>query len=94
MKRTNPPLIALLLMLAVSLFTGCSSTRSDSPYADAYERANTRANFLGIVEYEQDSYEPPSPTSVTVRTSDVVACKNISGNKYTFFWNLLTFTDY
>ena len=94
MKFIKTLSVILISIAAFSLFSGCTYTNRNSPYAGAYERANKRAHILGIVELEKDSYEPPSPLTFAVRTNDIASRRNISGQKVTFLWDLLTITDY
>ena len=95
MKIAKNLSIFLSIIAALALLSGCSTTTQyDNPYAEVYDRADKRSHFLGLVEIEEDSYEPVSRTSITVKSDDIVDRRNISGEKTSLFWNLLTFTDY
>ena len=96
MNFIKTSLIILLSVSTLSLFSGCKSTptRIKSPYAATYERANQNKHILGIIKSEKSSYEPASPTSIVLRTNDISTRNNISGDKVTLFWDLITLTDY
>ena len=74
------------LILAALLFSGCSL----SPDANGKKQAN----LLGIIKYEEASYQHTSPTTVALATDEVLAQKDYSGDKLTLLWGLITLKDY
>ncbi len=74
------------LILMALLFSGCSL----SPDANGKKQAN----LLGIINYEEASYQHTSPTTVALATDEVLAQKDYSGDKLTLLWGLITIKDY
>jgi len=52
------------------------------------------ANVLGIVEYEQESYEPVTLNTIDASTRELIARRNVQGDKMTLLWGLITVKDY
>ena len=74
------------LILTALLFSGCSL----SPDANGKKQAN----LLGIIQYEEASYQHTSTTTIALATDEVLAQKNYSGDKVTLLWGLITLKDY
>ncbi len=81
--------IVCITLLALGL-SGCARKSGD----DLYARNNQDVNVLGIVNYAPNSYRDVRPTSINVRTSELVSRKNISGNNVSLLWGALVFSDY
>ncbi len=86
-KTLTPLLTAAGLVLAVA-GTGCSTT------AGMPNAANQDRNFLGIVKIEPNSYSETSPSTLELRTNDVVSKPDISGTKVSLLFGLITIEDY
>ena len=80
--------IITLLTIAVAalFFTGCKSNTA--------QMAPSETNILGIVKVEEASYAASSPTTVAVSTNELFSRQDISGDKVTLFWGLITLKDY
>ncbi len=80
-------LLVLVSLAATALvFTGCDSGRA--------AMAPKEANVLGAVTYQAESYAPTSPASFTIRTDELYAREDFSGDKVTLLWGLITIKDY
>lgn len=73
----------LVVLLFVSLFAGCASTRHGSSEFTA----------AGWVSAEGGSYSEVGPMTIGVNTSELVARKNTSGGRVRFLWGLFTIAD-
>ena len=76
--------LATLLFTSLIL-TGCNS---DNRY-----HADKGTNFLGIMKTKPGSFEPESPDSITIKTSDIVNAQDPSGDEVELFWGLVSFKD-
>ena len=56
--------------------------------------APKEANVLGIAKIEKDSYAPTGPATIEVKTDELYTRKNVSGDKVTLLWGLITLKDY
>lgn len=90
MKSKKTSLLVVCLSALAVAFSGCARHGGD----DLYARNNQEINLLGIVDYSPGSYRDVKSTSVNVRTSELVARKNISGNNLSLLWGALVFSDY
>lgn len=69
-----------------SAFTGCSTVSTNG---------SVKTNILGgLATYEQNSYAPVKPVSLTVRSADVSPSRNVSGTQTSLLWGLITYSDY
>ena len=78
--------ITPFLALTALLFSGCSL----SPDANGKQQAN----LLGIIKYEQASYQHVGPNTVQIASDEVVKQKEYSGDKLSLLWGLITLKDY
>jgi hypothetical protein len=74
------------LALIVLTFSGCG-LRPDA-------EGKKQANLLGIVKYEQASYQHTSPTSITLASDEMLPRGGFGGDKVTLLWGLITLKDY
>jgi hypothetical protein len=88
-KKTQSKILFIVALAGMSLFaTGCKSTSSDSVYVPR------ETNILGIVKHQPQSYATVGTNTFHVSSDELYSRKNFSGNKTTFLWGLVTFTDY
>ena len=79
---------SLIALICISLFaTGCIRQRPN-----AYDVPD-KVSFLGIIEHEKATFSETGPNSFTVRTDELVARDNYSGDRVSLFWGLITFED-
>jgi hypothetical protein len=81
-NRYLTPVLALIVLT----FSGCGM-RPDA-------EGKKQANLLGIVKYEQASFQHTSPTSITLASEEMLPRGEYSGDKVTFLWGLITLKDY
>lgn len=85
MKRIRFFSVTLILLV---LGSGCTST------SDPTSRVHPETNILGIVKVYEGSYKPMGPTTLPLRSGEVSANENLSGNRVELFWGLITLGDY
>lgn len=78
--------LTILLALTALVFSGCNINPTAA--------GSQEVNLLGVVQYEQASYEETNPSTLAVSTSEIVSQKNYSGDKLSLLWGLVTLTDY
>ncbi|CAI8328870.1 MAG: Uncharacterised protein [Opitutia bacterium UBA7350] len=78
--------ITPILALATLVFSGCSL----NPDADGRKQIS----LMGVFEYEQDSHQPISPTTLAISSDEVSPQKEYSGDRLTLLWGLITLKDY
>ncbi len=83
MKPNITAAIALIALAAI--FSGCSSTQT--------RYGKKEVNVLGIVRVEQASFSEVRPTTISVKTSELVPRPNPSGGRLSFLWGLFTIAD-
>jgi hypothetical protein len=93
MKKAHLLSLVTAGLLAASVFTGCG-TAYDTTYYEPSVHIEPAHNFLGIVKVAPHSYQPVDPTTISLRTSEVFATRNISGNNVELFWGAITITGY
>jgi hypothetical protein len=78
---------------AATAFIGCGQ-----PYdTDSYGRGvyvEPAHSFFGIVKVAPHNFTPVEPTTFSLSSTDVSARRDFSGDRVSFFWGLITFTDY
>ena len=78
--------LTILLALTALVFSGCKINSSAT--------GSNEVNLLGVVQYEQATYEETSPLSFRLSTEEIITQKNYSGDKMSLLWGLVTLTDY
>lgn len=86
MKMSPTPAILALLAAAMLALSGCSTTKT-------YAGRNTSI-LSGLAEMEDNSYQPPSPTTIVASTADDRPGSKLTGKRVSLFWGLFTFADY
>lgn len=79
---------AILVGVAVT-FSACSTQRQVHPDIDRPD-----SNFLGIVKSEPESWHRHSESEFNIKTSDLVARKNYSGDTGSLLWGLIRIEDH
>lgn len=79
-------LTSLLLAAAAFMLTACNSGRTTG--------GQDETNILGIVTYDNASFESTGPATFAVSTDELYSRQNFSGDKMTFLWGLVTLKDY
>jgi hypothetical protein len=92
MKKTRLPFLAAACVAAAAL-TGCG-TAYDTTYHGPEVEIEPAHNWLGIVTLTPHSFQPVSPATLDLRTSEVFATRNLSGNNVKLFWGAITITGY
>ncbi len=87
LKSLTPLFSAVVLALAAAS-TGCSSV-SNNPQA-----ADRSSNFLGLIKIEPRSYAYTPPGTLDIHTNDLIEKPNMSGDKVTLIWGLISLDDY
>jgi hypothetical protein len=87
LKSITPFMAASLAALALA-GTGCSST-SGNPQV-----ANHDKNILGIYKFQPGAYTYAPPTGSVVHANQIISHPNMSGDKTTLLWGLITYEDY
>jgi hypothetical protein len=87
-KSLTPLLAASLAALALA-GAGCSSTAGKNP-----QFADQDRNFMGIIKIEPGSFADTSPSTLLIRSNDIIEQPNISGDKVSLFSGLFTYEDY
>lgn len=76
----------LSITLAAALVSGC---KSHSSQIGAKE-----TNILGIVKVEKAVYAHTPPTTIALNTNELFSRQDISGDRVTLLWGLITLQDY
>jgi hypothetical protein len=88
-KKTQSKILFIVALAGMSLLaSGCKTTSSNSVYVP------NDTNILGIVTHQPQSYANVGTNTFRVRSDELITRKNFSGNKTTFLWGLITYTDY
>lgn len=88
-KKITSKILFVVAMAGLAVFaSGCNTTSSNSVYVPR------EMNILGIVKHQPQSYATVGSNTFHVSSDELFARKNFSGNKTTFLWGLVTFTDY
>jgi hypothetical protein len=91
MKKLLKPTLTLTLLGALLLGTGC---RTHDALLVRGTPGEKTVNFAGIYTKTEKSFTTPGPGTIPVSSNDLAIRDNPSGNKHTFFWGLITYTDY
>jgi hypothetical protein len=75
-----------ILALAALTFSGCG-LKSDA-------EGKKQLNLLGVVKYEQASYQQTGPTTLPLASEEFTEQNSFSGDKVTLLWGLITLKDY
>jgi hypothetical protein len=75
-----------ILALGALTFSGCGL----NPDAEGKKQAN----LLGIVKYEQASFQHTGPLTFPLATEEILPRSGYTGDKLTFLWGLITLKDY
>lgn len=76
----------LLIAASAIVFTACDGGRA--------QMEKKESNLLGIVSYESESYLTSGPGTIPIASDEVYDRKNISGDRVTLLWGLVTLQDY
>ena len=77
---------AIVSFIATSfVFTACSNRSTMIP---------KETNILGVIKHEPQSYAHTGPNTFALHTSELYGRENISGDKTTLLWGLITIKDY
>lgn len=84
-------LLPLVLFSIVALvFTGCDGGSAQMGPNSLYQEAN----LLGLAKIEASNYGPTGSDTLAVSTDELYTRKNVSGDKVTLLWGLITLKDY
>ncbi|MEN8661956.1 MAG: hypothetical protein ACN4GF_04095 [Lentimonas sp.] len=75
-----------LIAASAIVFTACDGGRA--------QLEKKEANLLGIASYDSESYIASSPGTIAVSTEDLYDRDNVSGDRVTLLWGLITIKDY
>jgi hypothetical protein len=93
MKQLRKLFLLVAAGATAAAFTGCGQ-----PYdTDNYGRGvyvEPSHNFFGIVKVAPHNFTPVDPTTFPLSSSEISARRDFSGDRISFFWDLITFTDY
>lgn len=84
MKFKIPTLLASIVVSC--LLSACGSKQA------LYAPQST--NILGIYKSEPAAYSAENPNTLALSTTEITGRQNITGNKVTLFWGLITLKDY
>jgi hypothetical protein len=87
LKKLTPLFTAAGLALAVAS-TGCSTT-AGNPQA-----ANQDRHFAGLVTIEPHSFQDTTPNTLELHVNDVINKPDMSGDRTTLLFGLITIEDY
>lgn len=87
-RKTKQFVIVFTLAISGIVFSGCSMF----PQAKKYLSKNV--NAAGVFTHTPNSFAPIEAGTLHLQSDELWHRKNFSGNKSTFFWGLVTFTDY
>lgn len=87
MKKFFQPLVAASLLAALLLGSGCRLHDRGTP-------GEKTVNFAGIYTKTDKSFTQPTEATFPISANDIGIRDNPSGDKHTFFWGLITYTDY
>ena len=87
-RKTKQIAIVLTLTISGIGFSGCSMF----PQAKKYLSKNV--NIAGAFTHSPNSFAPIEAGTLHLQSDELLYRKNFSGNKTTFLWGLVTFTDY
>ena len=76
----------LLIAVSALVFTACDSGRA--------QMEKKEANLLGAISYEPESYSATDPGTIAISTDELYDRDNVSGDKVTLLWGLITLKDY
>jgi hypothetical protein len=84
MKCKIPTLLSGLAV--VCLLSACGSKQK--------HHAPKSTNILGIYKSEPAAYSAEKSNTIPLSTTEIMGRDNITGNKVTLFWGLITLKDY
>ena len=76
----------LLIATSAIVFTACDGGRA--------QLEKKEANLLGLATYEPESFQSATPATFAVSTDELYDRDNVSGDKVTLLWGLITLQDY
>lgn len=76
----------VLFSIAALVFTGCDGGSA--------QMGPKEANLLGLAKIEASNYGPTGSDTFAVSTDELYTRKNVSGDKVTLLWGLITLKDY
>ena len=82
-------ILSIFLASAVALFSGCGASDSSKTSLGSSE-----TNILGIYKSEKASYSSTGVCTFGLKSDEVAARSNFSGNKTTLLWGLVTLQDH
>ena len=77
------------LLTSMFMFSACSSSRSTTESTKC-----KGTNFLGIINYQPESYAPTGPNTFAITTNELYTRRNFSGDRISLFWGFLEIKDY
>lgn len=93
MKLRKLSLLALAGVAAAG-FSGCAQPYDTDNYGRGVQAEPTH-NFFGLVKTTTGSFAPVPETSlVNLRSADVSARRDFSGDSVSLFWGAINYTDY
>ncbi|MFP4166475.1 MAG: hypothetical protein ACLFUF_04815 [Opitutales bacterium] len=78
-----------LLAVAAILLSACGSNSSGT----SFTRPES-TNVLGIYKHESEIFSPTGPATFQIKTDELVARRNFSGDKTQLLWGLVSLEDY
>ena len=87
LKKTITTGLGLALWLG--LLAGCASDE-----AGQKEQSPEPCNIAGIYRYTPHCYNRVSPTTIDLRSSDLSADTDCSGDQTQWLWGAITYSDY
>ncbi len=91
MKKLLKPTLTLSLLAALLLGSGC---RTHDALLVRGTPGETTVNFAGIYTKTDKAFTATGTSTFGVSSDELAIRDNPSGNRHTFFWGLITFTDY
>lgn len=74
------------ISIAALVLTGCDGGSA--------QMGPKEANVLGIVQIDKENYGSTGATTFALSTDELYTRKNVSGDKVTLLWGLVTLKDY
>jgi len=76
----------LLIAVSALVFTACDGGRA--------QMQKKEAHLLGAIAYETGNYAASGPDTIAIGTDELYDRRNVSGDKVTLLWGLITLKDY
>jgi hypothetical protein len=87
-RKTREIAIVITLTISAIGFSGCSM------FPQAKKYLSKDINVAGVFTHSPNSYAPIESGTLRLRSDELWYRKDFSGNKTTFLWGLISFTDY